>query len=713
VTSRWFSANELTGLDGMPSSEFGVRRKLQQLGVPSRPRGGRGGGREYDPAHLPPATRRALLIEQLRRAPDALPTEQPAAPPVPAPVAERRPPSRADAACADARVQLVKRIESMMAAAGGMTRAAELLSAQLLAAAVPGELLRVAATANQKPRRDGDGKGVRIGVRTLFRWASAHRSGGWQALIPAPTPAGTLSQLPEDVSAVLARYHSATGAARNLTEVAQAVNLALGRPFDDWRRLYDQARRALGKLDHRANIALLKARHTGAERAAQLPFKKRDTSTLKPLDVAVVDGHTFKAKARHPIHGQPFAPEVTVVLDAATRLITGWSASLSENTIAVGDAIRRAVGTHGQMALVYSDNGAGETAKALDCPIAGLFARLGTEHRTGIPGHPQGHGLIERSWKTHMIRCARQFGSYQGSDADSGHVRNARLEFAREQTALRQAEKTGEVVRLSAKAPSWQQFMQAVGKAVHAYNTQHRHSSLPKHASGPHAGKHMTPAEAWAAMLVPEDQHIPDAPTLRHLFMPAVVRTAKRGWLEFMSGSYFSEELMHREVDGSPIRLHYDLFDSSRVWIWTLDGRFVCEASATANKMGYFPEAAIERARRTRVEGIVKRREAQIDTALRELKPVLDVPQAPVVLDLPAAPDAKLLPVAADARPAFFDSASDRYEWLMQHRQAWTDEDGAWIRAWAEGHDYDRLREYFTGRGLAWPDDDDAFKTAV
>lgn len=720
MTQTWLTASELCGLAGMPSSEFRTRAKLQQLGIPSRIREGRmgGGGREFDASALPTETRRALLLEQLRRAPEALPAEPAAAePPVPAPVttAPQRTPSRADMACADARVLLVKRMESMAAAAGGPTRAAELLSTQLLAAEVPADLLRVAATANQRQRPTGDG--VKISQRTLFRWLSAHRAGGWKALLPAPAATTALAQLGDDVAMVLDRYHSASGSARNLTHVAQAVTLQQGRPFDDWRRLYDQARRALAKVDAQASIKLLKARHTGAERAAKLPYKRRDTSTIKPLDVALIDGHTFKAKVRHPIHGQPFAPEVTLVLDAATRKVTGWSVALSENTIAVGDAIRHAVGTHGQMALVYSDNGSGESAKALDCPIAGLFARLGTEHRTGLPGHPQGHGLIERAWQTHMIRCARQFGSYQGGDADSGHVRRARLEFAREQTALKRAEKSGEVVQLSAKAPSWQQFMQAVGAAVEAYNTLHRHRCLPKHASGPLAGKHMTPAEAWAAMLVPEDQHIPDAPTLRHIFMPAVIRTPERGWVSFLGGNYFSDELMQRQVDGHKVRLHYDIHDASRVWIWTLEGQFVCEASATANKMGYFPEPVIERARRTRVEGIVKRREAQIDTALRELRPQLDAPQAPVTFDLPAAPQAEPLPVpaaaAADARPGFFDSAADRYEWLMQHRHAWSDDDGAWIRAWAEGGDYDRLREYFTGRGLAWPDDDAAFKTAV
>lgn len=701
----WLSARELAGLPGMPSSEFRTRALLMQLGVPSRRREGRGGGREFDASHLPAATRRALLLQA---AVPALPAVPPAAdlsapPPPPAPV--RPPPTHAESACADARVLLLKHLDGMSALAGGALRAADLLAAQLHAGDAPAELLEVAAAANQRPRTAAGG-GVAISSRTLRRWAGDHRRGGWHALLPAPVAHTLPAEAADDVAQVLARYHSAAGHARNLTEVAQAVTVQLGRPYDDWRRLYDRARRLVPRLDR---VALVKARHTGAERDARLPYRRRDTSVLRPLDVALVDGHSFKAKVRHPVHGQPFAPELTVVIDAATRKVTGWSVALSENTIAVGDAIRHAVTTHGIPAIAYTDGGPGETARQLDCPVAGLFARLGIEHRLGLPGKPQGHGLIERSWQTFAIRCARQFGSYQGSDADSGRVRAARLEFAREQTALKRAESTGEVVRLSAKAPSWQQFFAAVGQAIEDYNTCHRHRGLPKHASGPNAGRHMTPAEAWAAMLVPQDCHRLGAAEARHAFMPSVLRVPSRGWVSFLGGSYFCDELMRGDVDGRQVRVAYDLHDASRVWVWTLQGEFVCEASATANRMGYFPEAAIERARRTRVDGIVKRRQAQIDTALRELQPVLPAAAPALVLDAPPpaapGPAAEPQPPAADGRPAFFESAAERYEWLLQHRAAWAEGDAEWLAEWTAGADYAALRDYFASRGLAWPDE--------
>lgn len=719
----WFTAAELAGLPGMPGSEFRTRARLQQLGVPSRIRAGRagGGGREYDAAHLPAETRAALLLQQLQPA-DAAPAA------LPAPVAPvettavvpaapsrlpSRPPSRADAECADARATLVRRLHDLAPLCGGVTKAAEQLAQQLAAGIAAPELLAAARAANQRARQGA----AALSVRTLFRWHTDHAAGGWHALLPTPkAPAAPLTALPDDVAAVLKRYASAAGSARNLTHVAQAITLDLGRPFDDWRTLYDRARRVLPRLD---KVQLIKARHTGAERAAKLPFKRRDASVYSPLDIVVCDGHTFKAKVRHPDHGQPFAPEVTAVMDVATRCVVGWSVSLSESTIAVGDAMRHAVGQLGVPALVYTDNGSGEKAKYFDCPVTGLFERLGCRHETGLPRHPQGHGVIERAWQTHMIRCARQFATYQGSDADDNRLRDVQLELAREARAVKRAEAAGELIRLSAKCPSWQQFLDAVERAFFAYNTLHRHRGLPKHTSGPLAGKHMTPAEAMQAMLVADDLVKLDAPTLRNVFMPATVATAKRGEVRFLNQHYFSHELM--AVDGERVRVHYDIHDPRHVWVWTLGGEFVCQADWAANRIDYFPKPVVEMAREKRVRAAIQRREAQIELARRELGttlPALPAPDAPVfigdlVLASQRAPElvqrveAPAVTAESAARP-FFDSASERYEWLMQHRSAWTDDDRAWLRRYVDSPDYQGLRPYFAGRGIDWADDGDA-----
>ena len=729
MTKLWLTAREISGLPGFDMSERAALDKLKRLGIPQQARAGRGGGREFDCNALPLETRQALLLTQVASAMPSIaadqesvttvsfapPMPQPDPAPVPALPGNRKPPSQAEKSVADARVILVTQLLSM-ATSVGTTRASQVLALQLASGAASAELQAAARTANQRARNSS------VGERTLYRWLGVYKQQGWWGLLPEPVET-SLVKLDDDVAAVLGSYLSRDPKFRKLTVAAIEVTKALNRPYDDWRSLYDRARRMLPKVD---KTDLIKARHSGAERAAMLPFKRRDTSVLKPLDVWLIDGHTFKAKVRHPDHGAPFAPEVTVALDAATRLIVGWSVSLSENTIAVGDALRHAVGKHGVPAIVYSDNGGGETGKLIDCPVAGVMARLGSDHRTGIPGHPQGHGLIERSWQTHMIRCARQFGSFQGKDVDALTFRKVAAELAKEQRAVKRAQGTGEVIKLSSKAPSWQQFIEAVDRQVTEYNEQHRHRSLPKNDSN----LHMTPAEAWASMLDTQLQHIPSQLETRMLFMPAVLRTAKRGEVTIFNQTYFAGDLM--TVDSSQVRVHYDIHDPTYVVIFTTNGEFVCEAKWNANRMDYFPKPVIDIAREKRVKGIVQRHQAHIDMAMRELDSVqngntldsvlLPAAKAPVVLLHPVeAFSSSSLPPSvspgdgaeqsAPGRP-FFDTPSGRYEWLMQNRDRWAEGDSGWLDLYVSGEDYAELIEYYRSRGIDWKEQEAGFKSA-
>lgn len=706
--SMWRTARDLAGLPGMPGTERRARERLQQMGLPSRPRCGRGGGQEFDCTALPQQTRQALMLAQVTRemetpAPvDALQTDSHGkAQSASISIATDHVPSLAERAVADARALLIRELLDLRGM-HGTKRAVALLALRLASGDADTALLAAARIANQRPR-DTAVKG-----RTLERWLAIYRDTGWRGLLPVP--AAPVMEIDPNVAKVLALFATKDARFRNLSDAAREIARRTGQ-VDEWRSLYSRARRALARVDR---IDLVKARHSASERAALLPFRRRDTSSLAPLDVALVDGHTFKAKVRHPDHGAPFAPEVTVVKDAATRLITGWSVSLSENVIAVGDALRHAVGQFGVPAIIYSDNGAGETAKQLDCPITGVIARLGSEHRTGIPGNPQARGLIERGWQASMLACARQFATYQGSDVDAGTLRKVGAELAREQRALKRAEATGEVIALSPKAPSWAQFVDAVGRAVHAFNTEHRHRGLPKNSSGPHAGKHMTPAEAWTAMLEPAHQVKLNAQELRELFMPAVLRTARRGEVQFFNHVYFARELM--QVDGQQVRVHYDIHDPRAVQIYTIEGTFLCQADFAANKAAFFPQPVVERAREKRVAARMKRLEGQMDLAQRELQgphSALDVVSLPQATPLTAAPDVLVLPVTSNKapvrqveRPVFFDTPSDRYEWLMGHRDAWTDDDSAWLGTYVRSKDYRDLNEYYAGRGLAWQDPD-------
>lgn len=715
----WLTAREIAGLPCFVMSERATRDKLTRLSIPHRLRPGRlgGGGMEYDCSALPEETRAAITARTIQAAGskalevvDTPPVRSFLPPASPVSSAISRVPSQAEKDVADARVRLVNLVLELVPL-HGLRRACQLLAARIITGEAGAEAQNIARQANQRAR------GGEVSARSLERWVGMHRSNGWFGLLPAAPHSELTPQVDDDVAAVLGLFHSKDHRFRKLSGAAKEVTRMLGRDFDEWRKLYHRARRVLDKLGQsaEASVALIKSRHTGAQRDTKLPFKRRDTSMLAFADVFVIDGHTFKAKVRHPDHGAPFAPELTVVLDAATRLIVGWSVNLSENVIAVGDALRHAVGQYGIPAILYGDNGAGETAKAMDCPIDGICARLGIDHRLGLPGKPQGHGIIERSWQTHAINAARKFGSFQGGDVDAGTFRKVAAVLAKEQRAIKRSEQTGEVIALTPKAPTWKQFVDGIEVMVHEYNTQHRHRGLPKRTDG----KHPTPMEAFEACFDPALQEKPSELELRTLFMPSVIRTAKRGQVQFFNQFYQAPDLMRRDIDGREVSVRYDIHNPNYVLIYTLGGEFVCEAQWDANRIDYFPKPVIQMAREKRVAQAIKRRELQIDTALRELGPAMDTtplslpePSTPFVtvpsfVETPVSainsPSSEAVAQAAAGRP-FFNGPSERYEWLMRNQDQWTEADGKWLRNYTASESYADLRDYYEGRGLGWND---------
>jgi putative transposase len=211
----------------------------------------------------------------------------------------------------------------------------------------------------------------------------------------------------------------------------------------------------------------------------------------------------------------------------------------------------------------------------------------------------------------------------------------------------------------------------------------------------------------------------------------------------FFNQSYAAPELMRRDVDGRQVSVRYDIHDPSCVRVYTLAGEFVCDARFDASRRAFFPTPVIQMAKDKRVQAAIKRRQQQIDTALRELQPTLAAddtvylpePGTPfaVVPSIPEAfsslpPNASsggeaahaktagLAPVGAASGRPFFDTPSDRYEWLMQQRDAWTDEDAAWLRQYVAGDGYEGLADYYAARGLSWEDPGEnapGFKSAL
>ena len=360
-------------------------------------------------------------------------------------------------------------------------------------------------------------------------------------------------------------------------------------------------------------------RSTGSAWRSLNPFVRRDWSTLPVNAVWVGDGHCMKLMAFSPATGNTFRPEVTLVMDAGQRFIVGWSLSLSENVVAVADALRHGMSQHGIPLIYYSDNGGGEKNRVLDADITGILPRLGVEHHTGIPGNPQGRGVIERLNKEIPRDVALSFQTYCSKNADKETVM---MQQRITQSAIKATHKGKELTKRQVKAmgevPTFEQLMAAIELEVKRYNNR-PHSSLPRKEDGEHYSpaayrrKLIKEQKAEIDMLSPEELH--------EMFRPESICTVRRGEVVLFRNIYFSTELAAEH--GNEVRVCYDIHDANSVIVRRMDGSYICDAIWNGNKVDAFPKAVIEQQQEKRARGRIARATQKIEEAKRELTPAI------------------------------------------------------------------------------------------
>ena len=427
--------------------------------------------------------------------------------------------------------------------------------------------------------------------RTLKRWISA----------PDLTPRIVQRDMgiPPWAKAFLARYQQP-----QKPSVEAAYRDACNAWADDERPSIHQVRRFLDKL---GTVTRERGRMGPRELKNIQPFVRRDFSHLEPNDIWTADGHTFDAEVQHPLHGRPFRPEVTPILDIATRRCVGWSADLAESGTAVADALRYACERNGIPAIFYVDNGSGYRNAMMSDATTGLMGRLGTEIKHSLPYNSQARGVIERAHQTIFVQGAKQLPSYIGAAMD----REARLEQFK---MTRQALKKGGVMPLI----PWDIFVQFVEACVAEYNAR-AHRSLK--GTSPDLAWRAFETRGWKAHnLKPEDTET--------LFRPRVTRTIQRAEINLFTNIYFSAQLA--EFHGIEAQIAYDIHDASRVWVYTPEGRFICEAQANGNLRHYMPVPVVQQAREKRAKGRLSRVDAKRDEILEELhgSPAIAAPVA-------------------------------------------------------------------------------------
>ncbi|HHC29857.1 MAG TPA: transposase [Rhodobacterales bacterium] len=261
------------------------------------------------------------------------------------------------------------------------------------------ELFKAATEANDR--------GSSLSRTRVYAWMKAFDAGGITAL--APKISSQQEPLPDWLVGFLRHF-----ARPQKPTMAQALDL--------WREdpeapaalpSYDQVRRAMKKLKASDRfLDVYKGREGPLALKARLLFTRRTLEGMEPTIIYTADGKTFDAEIAHPLHGQPFRPEITTIVDVVSRRIVGWSVDLAENARAVSDALRHACVTNGIPAIFYTDRGPGYRNEELDHETLGLCARLGITTTHSLPYNSQARGLMERINGSVWNRVAKGLPTY-------------------------------------------------------------------------------------------------------------------------------------------------------------------------------------------------------------------------------------------------------------------------------------------------------------
>ena len=658
--SDWMTAAELAGLDlpRFPASPQGVNKRAAAESWPRRRRADATHAWEYRVAAILPAldddAREMLLHSHAHQIAAHHPASVVAAAAIlQAPteiIGDTTRLTNSQRAIMDARAAVLAYVERLAPAAGGITHARLQVAKLAKAGKLPPEIARLLPLANAKAGKSGKRT---ISLRTLISWHTERVAAGGKAVALAPKVPEADMGVPPWAAALLALYN--TPQKRSLKDVVENDLAKPGAlPMGVTPPSYSQARRWMDKV---STIERNRGRKGPKELKALQPYVRRDLSGLDPLDIVQSDGHCLDAEITHPRHGRPFRPEMTTIIDLATRLCVGWSAGLAENALGVTEAIVYMVTRWGIPAVWYVDNGSGYNNQLMDDERTGLLARIRATKLNRLPNNPQAGGYVERSHQSIWIKGARRLPTYMGRDMD------------------RQAgQKVFKITRKDIKAAgasrhlmSWADFLAWAEDLVKEYNnTPHR--GLPK-ITDPATGRrrHMTPMEAWTA--AHERGWTPmrvSGAEAADLTRPYETRKVLRGTVSVLGSSYFSRALT--DWHDCEVLVGYDIHDASKVYVRDLDGRLICEAGFEANKRSVVPRSYLDAALDKRHQGRIQRAQAHVAEIHAERgHQMIDVTATPVLPDNVAAIHRHLVleltatPVPATAA-AIPETAAGRYQ---------------------------------------------------
>jgi len=509
--------------------------------------------------------------------------------------------------CGTARLAIVRHVLDM-ADLLGKTKAVEKFATDSKNGQLTATLTDTVRQANAKAGTKTQNRGnAKVSRATLFNWLKLAENAGDNSLVAVLAPKHRDVTMPVWGATLLKLWGQPTKPSLSMV-MRELVNVMGGENVPS----YAQASYFL--RTHVGNVELERGRMGARELKNIQPFIRRDTSELFPTDVYTADGHTFDAEVAHPISGRPFRPEITAIIDVASRKLVGFSIDLAESGLAVLDAIRTAVCTNGVMALFYVDNGSGYKNAMMSRDGSGLMDRLGSTLTHSLPYNSQAKGIVERSHQSIWIQAAKRLPTYIGVDMDK-EARQKVFKKTRKDIAT-----FGESKLLLA----WDDFMTLCHDEMQRYNNRPHHAHPRRHNKLTGRKEHLTPQQVWdekLTMMVNLGKPLVQVheADMVDLFRPYIERKVLRGEIKMFNHVYFSRDL--EQYHGETVHVGYDIHDASQVWVRDVAGRLLAVAKFEANTRAYFAQPVIEQAHEKRALGQLKRNDVKRNEILETMSP--------------------------------------------------------------------------------------------
>lgn len=308
-------------------------------------------------------------------------------------------------------------------------------------------------------------------------------------------------------------------------------------------------------------------------------YRHRTTENLPVGHTYQLDGHTIDTRLAHRQTGKLWRPELTLVIDVASRYIPGWWMGDAENATNTLFALADSFVRHDHIpAALHLDNGSGFKGKLMNTESTGYYDRFGLSVMFSLPGNAKGKGQVERWFRTMEESFGKQWDTYCGKDMSASAERN-----------LIQKVKQGKY-----PLPSLQQYMDGLREWIDEYHHK------------PHRGLHgRTPADMWAEL-----ERVPlECPTAA-VVLPRESRKIVRGYITLHGRTYGNPELFH--FDGKHVLVEYSVHNDQMIRVLSENEVWLCDANLVS-KVDYKPTSRIEEETQKRLKHQIKRKELHIE----------------------------------------------------------------------------------------------------